>query len=256
MRIPIKLLSLLAVIILLATATGCDSGNGGNNQTLTENDFANDASLRADPDKDLIVDFLEPPGSDTPQYDTGPLGIDDIPVTYTKTQTHTFCWKDDNGEAMDYMELLDSEGQEVLRVDVNGDCVTDTIEPGDYVMTLYHDGSMGDTLPVFIIPNPDNNQQARETDGLFNGFKVVMANILKGIQNTLTKDARAQTVQENIDTLLNTRGCSKCILRNAKMTGANLSIALWCDGNCECTFSDSIGTCGGCPSVEEVCTGS
>ena len=104
MRVPTKLLSLLAVIIILATATGCDSGNGSNHQVLTENDFANDHSLRADPDKGVIVDFLESPGSDTPRYDTGPVGIDEIPLIYTKTETHTFCWKDDNSDAMDYIK--------------------------------------------------------------------------------------------------------------------------------------------------------
>ena len=46
---------------------------------------------------------------------------------------HTFCWEDENIDAMHFMLLLDSQGEEVLRVDVNGDCVTDTIEPGDYV---------------------------------------------------------------------------------------------------------------------------
>jgi hypothetical protein len=198
MGVPIKLLGILAVIIILATATGCDSGNGSNNQALTENDFANNPSLRADPGKQVIVDFLESPSYENPVNDTGPVGIDEIPVTYTKTETRTFCWKDDNIKAMHYMLLLDSQGEEVLRVDVNGDCVTDTIEAGDYVMELHHDGSTGDPLPIFIIPNPDQNQQARETDRLIDRFKLVASNILKRIERTLTKDAKAQTVIEDI----------------------------------------------------------
>ena len=71
---PTKLLSILAVIVILATATGCDSGNGGNNQALTKEDFANDPTLRAVPDNGVLVDFLEPPDSDTPRYDTRPSG--------------------------------------------------------------------------------------------------------------------------------------------------------------------------------------
>ena len=141
MKVPTKLLGILAVIIILATATGCDSGNGSNHQALTENDFVDNPSLRAVPYNQIIVDFLEPPSSDTPKYDTGPMGIDDIPLTYPQTETDTFCWADDNTADMDYMVLLDSQGEEVLRVDVNGDCVTDTIEPGDYVMEFHHDGS-------------------------------------------------------------------------------------------------------------------
>jgi uncharacterized protein YjbI with pentapeptide repeats/predicted small secreted protein len=221
-------ISLIALLLLASISfIGCnDDGGGGSSQgtqALTENDFANDPSLRADPEKGVIVDFLEPPDADIPQNDTGDVGNDTIPLRYTRTVEDTFCWEDDNSEAMDYMVLSDGEGNEVLRVDVNGDCVTDTIEAGDYVMTLYHDESMGDTLPVFIIPNPDNNQQARETDGLFNGFKVVIAKILKGIENIISKDARAQTVEQNIATLLRTNSCVGCNLERANLEGADLS---------------------------------
>jgi uncharacterized protein YjbI with pentapeptide repeats len=222
MSIPTKLLSLAAVILLLATPTGCDSGNGSNSQALTEIDFANNPSLRADPDKGVIVDFLESPGSDTPQNDTGPVGIDEIPVTYTKTETHTFCWKDDNSEAMHYMAVLDSEGSEILRVDVNGECVMEVIEAGDYVMAIHHDGRMETTYPIFIIPHPDDIEEARETDGLIDGFKVVIANIVNGIRNTVSKDARAQTVQENINTLIISNRCPGCVLTKAILVNVSL----------------------------------
>ena len=47
-------------------------------------------------------------------------------------------------------------------------------------------------------------------------------------------------------------------LADADLTGANLTravldFAYWCDG-CRCALN-SIGTCVGCPPVEEVCTG-
>jgi hypothetical protein len=217
--------------------------------------------LRADPEKGVIVDFLEPLDADTPQNDTGDVGTDTIPIRYTRTVEDTFCWKDDNSEAMDYMVLLDSQGEEVLRVDVNGDCVTKRIVTGEYVMDLHHDGSTGDPLPIFIIPNPDQNQQAMKTDGLYNGFKVVVAKILRGIQNTISKDARAQTVRDYIGHLIVTNSCVDCNLMGASLsdanlsgadlfaahlsgadlTGAILSGAEWCDGRC--------------PPVDEVCTG-
>ena len=222
MRVPTKLLGILAVIIIFATATGCDSGNGGNSQALTEIDFAQNPSLQADPDNQVIVDFLESPDSDTPQYDTGPVGIDEIPITYPQTETHTICWTDVNSEAMDYMELRDSEDNTILTVEANGDCVEEVIEAGDYVMELHHDGSTGDPLPIFIIPNPDQNQQAMKTDGFFNGIKVVIGKILRGIQNTISDDARAQTVQQNINTLLSTNSCVECDLYGANLSGANL----------------------------------
>ena len=215
MRVPTKLLGILAVIIIMATATGCDSGNGGNHQALTENDFVNNPSLRAVPDNQIIVDFLEPPSSDTPQYDTGEVGIDLIPLTYPQTETDTFCWKDANSGDMDYMVLLDSQGEEVLRVDVNGDCVTDTIDPGDYVMEFHHDGST-DPHTIFMGPKGGPDQQAMKTDGLFNGFKVVVSKILRGIQNTIFKDARAQaTTKANLVAyILDTNECDSCDLRN------------------------------------------
>jgi len=100
MKVPIKLFGILAVIILFAAATGCDSGKGSNNQALTENDFADDPSLRADPDKQIIVDFLEPPDADTPENDTGDVGNDLIPLRYDRTVENAFCWDDDNSEAV------------------------------------------------------------------------------------------------------------------------------------------------------------
>jgi hypothetical protein len=223
-------ISLIALLLLASISfIGCnDDGGGGSSQgtqALTENDFANDPSLRADAEKGVIVDFLEPPDADTPENDTGEVGNDLIPLRYDRTVEDTFCWEDDNSEAMHYMVLLDSEGNEALRVDVNGDCVTEVIEAGDYVMTLYHDESKGRRWPIFIIIL-DQKQQAMKADGLFNGFKVVTAKILKGIQNTISKDARAQTVQQNINTLLSTNRCPSCNLSGANLFGANLTGAL------------------------------
>lgn len=222
MKAPVKLFSLLAVIIILTAATGCDSGNGGDSVAFTEIEFADDSVPWADIEEDLLIVFLEPAGSDSTQDDTGSVGIDEIPVRYKKTQTRTFCWEDDDADAMHFMELRDSDGSLILTIEANGDCVTEVIEKGDYVMTLHNDGSSGETLPVFIIPHPDKNRQARETDGLFNGLKAVIARTLKGIQNTISKEAIAQNVQESIDTLLKTRSCVQCNLRDANLYGKNL----------------------------------
>jgi hypothetical protein len=197
------------------------------------------------------------------------------------------------------MELDDSEGNLVLRLDVNGECVTEVIEAGDYVVTLVHDGLSNTNHPIFIVPDPDDIQDARDTDGLINGFKVASARVLKHIQNAVTEDSRAQTVQDNINTLLTTNFCKECDLEGANLgggeltgvdlsradlidanlesaaltnanltnaildsadldsadlTGASLDFALWCGGMCRCA-TPSIGTCVGCPSVGDVCTG-
>jgi uncharacterized protein YjbI with pentapeptide repeats len=153
------------------------------------------------------------------------VGIDEIPLTYPHTETDTICWKYDNSDAMDYMVLSDSQGKDVLRVDANGDCVTDTIEPGDYVMELHHDESMCDPLPIFIIPNPDQNQQTMKTDGLFNGFKVVVVRILSGIQNAMIKGANAQSINTSGSrrTLIDTNSCIGCDLSGVNLQYRNLS---------------------------------
>ncbi len=89
-------------------------------------------------------------------------------------------------------------------------------------MAIHHDGMTETTLPIFIIPNPDDTQQTRETEGLINMFRVAVANILNGIQNTIYKDARAQSVQDNIDTLIRTGRCIQCDLVGANLFRANL----------------------------------
>ena len=62
------------------------------------------------------------------------------------------------------MELVDSEGNEILKIDVNGECVTEVIEAGDYVMIINHDGRKEKTRPVFIIPGRSGEQAAQKID--------------------------------------------------------------------------------------------
>ena len=326
---------LLLGFISIGAIGGCSNsevggqGSAGDTQALTENDFANDPSLRADPETNIVATFLEHPNSDTPENDTGQTGNDTIPYKYTRILEYTFCWEDEDDEAGHFMELKDGEGNEVLRVDVNGECVSEVIEAGNYVMIIHHDGRIETSHPIFIIPNPEELEQTRETDGLVNRFKVVAPNIIKGVQSTVTKDAEAQVDQNNINTLIKSNSCEGCDLSDADLSGADLSGAdlndaklnyanltgadltgadlssancpgaifteadltgadltgavliaadlsgatltgadltgadltgadldftVWCNG-CTCAVG-SVGTCTGCPPVEEVCTGS
>ena len=224
---------LLLGFISLGVIGGCNNNGGGQNgtQALTENDLAEDPNVFANPVDGVVVTFVEHPDSDKPENDTGEVGNDTIPFAYTRTLTHTFCWEDEDGDAGHFMELDDSDGNEILRIDVNGECVTVVIEAGDYVMTIHHDGKKETTHPVFIIPNPENNQQARETDGLINRFKLFISNILLDLQDTVSKDAKAQTTSP-LDTLITTGKCIGCDLRkvdlsfrdlvNVDLTGADL----------------------------------
>jgi hypothetical protein len=54
--------------------------------------------LSAKPDQRLIVDFLEAPGAEQPEVDTGGVGIDVIPHDYTRETSN---------KAQAYMPLVD-----------------------------------------------------------------------------------------------------------------------------------------------------
>jgi len=218
------IIAFLSGLIAIGTIGGCHNDSGGNNnQALTENDFADNGSLKGDPQGGVIVTFLEHPDSEIPEKDTGETGTDEIPLRYKKTIEHTLCWEDEDGEAGHFMELIDSEGNKVLRLDVNGECVTEVIEKGDYVMVLHHDGRNETSYPIFIIPNPEDLEQAKQTGGLINRFEQGVFNTLNRIQNTIYKYAIAQTVQDNVNTLFSTRSCIGCNLSQAFLEGANLA---------------------------------
>lgn len=281
----IKSLGLIALFgfISLSIIGGCSDNNGGQDgtRTLTENDFANDADLSANPEKDLVVKFLEHPDSERHNNDTGEVGNDIFPITYKRTLDHTFCWEDEDPGAGHFMELDDAEGNLIFRLDVNGECITEIIEAGDYVITIHHDGRILTTHLIFITPDTDNNQQARETQGLLQRFTT---SLLESLESTVSKDARAQTVQDNISTLISTNSCPSCNLSgadlsnsdlsnanlsnadlsgaslvNADLSGADLtgvtlsstdfSHATWCDGQCMCG-DNSVDSCSGCGSID------
>ena len=211
-------------VISLGLIGGCSDGGGQNDATaLTENDFAEDSSLRAELDEGVVVTFLEAPNSEPPENDTGQVGVDLVPLTYRRTAEQTFCWEDDDVDAMHFMELRDSEESLVLTVQANGDCVTELIAEGNYIAAFHHDESVGYALPIFIKPNREELAEATKTDGFIDGFKLAVSNVLKRIEKTVTKDAKAQTVEENINTLLSTKSCVGCNLSGADLSGADLS---------------------------------
>jgi hypothetical protein len=89
---------LLFGFISLGAIGGCNNNNGGGQGStgattaLTENDFGTDPGLVADPENNLIVKFLEHPNSEETAPDTGEAGNDVIPLTYTRTLEHTYCY--------------------------------------------------------------------------------------------------------------------------------------------------------------------
>jgi hypothetical protein len=272
----IKCLGLVLILgfISLGAIGGCSDNNGGQATTgattaLTENDFGTDPGLVADPERHLIVTFLEHPDSEGHENDTGEAGHDIIPHTYKRTLEHTFCWEDDDLEAGHFMELDDSGGNEILRLDVNGECVTEIIEAGDYVMTIWHDGRIERNHPIFIIHGHDGDLGARKEETIPEGILErgvrFLSNILESLDVSIAQTTNAQTVEDNIRTLIIRRSCISCnltdanltkaVLTGANLTGANLSGAtltgatltgvIWCGAkrdlykdNCDGTITD------------------
>lgn len=220
----IKSLNIIMLFIFLAALTACHDNNSNNNsaEALSEIDFANDPSLRAEGNSDVVVDLLESPNSGVTENDTGTVGEDIIPINYAKTQSQTICWEDNDSRAMHVMELRDSDGNEVLTVVVNQGCVSQVIEAGDYSMAFIHDGRSNDTLPIFITPDLDNEELARETSGLFYRLIDTVPEFLNNFYNNIYSEARAQTSRE---TLIRTNMCPECNLRGVNLNGADLTEA-------------------------------
>lgn len=206
----------LFAFISFGTIGGCSNDNGGGNsdQALTENDFAEDTNLRANPEAGVLVMFLEHPESETPPNDTAEVGRDTIPVRYDETFEHSFCWEDDDDEASHFMMLEDAQGNELLRVDANDQCASAIIPRGNYFMHLHHDGKMELSHPIFLIP-----QENDELTGIFNK----LSNLLARLDLGFTQSTNAQSVADNIETLLRTRACSGCNLTAANLSNASLN---------------------------------
>jgi len=254
---------LLLGFISLGAIGGCGN-NGGeqdDTQALTENDFVNDPSLSANPRGGVVVIFLEHPDSEQPGNDTGEVGRDIIPYRYDKDLNHTFCFEDENDDAEHFAVFFDSDGNEVLRVEANGECVTVFIPAGDYFLELTHDGKIEDILPVFAIPGRTAEQTVRNVDtdkGLFKSSKNLFSIILNDLHHIITPKAKAQTVADNVQTLLSSDSCVGCNLSGANLIGAdlsggNLSNADLSDANLTGAFLAQSDLCGANLSGADLC---
>ena len=188
---------------------GCNNNGGGQDgtQALTENDFAEDPGLSANPEKGVVVTFLEHPDSEEPGNDTGNVGSDIIPHRYTRTLNHTFCFTDDNDASEHFMILRNSDGEEVLRALANGGCVTERIEAGDYEVVVTHGGHVAKIEPIFLIPTPEEEQVTKRyefdqkefrtaNDFSYKKHRYIPGGLVKffeSISNVFTRRAIAQT---------------------------------------------------------------
>jgi len=220
----IKLLSFIFVIAVFVGA--CDDSDSSS--TLVERDFVADPTLTADPEDDTIIKFLESPNTNQTNTldfidpgDTGGKGFDTIPFSYKRTLEHTFCWEDDDGEAGHFIELDDTDGNNIFRLDVNGECITEIIEAGDYILKIFHDGLSGTTHPIFFIPDPDELEQPENKDDVAGLLFEKVINALNNFPGISIENAFAQTATPK-ETLVTTRKCIACDLRRVDLSFLDL----------------------------------
>jgi len=222
------LLILLVGIISFGAVGGCSNNGKSSADPLTENDFIANTVLSADPERGIVVQFLESPNSEAPEKDSGTLGVDKFPLKYERRIEHTFCWEDDNNEAAHFMVLSNSLGEQILRVDVNDDCVTEVIDAGEYTMRLHHDGKSNASQTIFVVADTEDLKQAQKSSDFVNHFMISMSNMMKHIRDVVLNDAIAQdadqaTTRINTETLIRTGRCIGCNLLGASLSGQDLS---------------------------------
>jgi Pentapeptide repeats (8 copies)/G8 domain len=193
---------------------------------LTENDFVKHPSLFAVPEAGVVATFLENPNSISEPDDTGTVGMDIIPFKYASGMNKTFCWQDDNKESRHFMTLVDGSGTEVLRVEANGDCVTQFINQGNYEMRIQHDDSTDEVFAtVFSIPeeNGDNSSETTLSTNKCRGCDLSGADFSNAILTNVDLHGADLTGANLSNADLRGANLSDALLAGADLTGANLT---------------------------------
>ena len=230
MRATLFILAMVAILSFAAVACHDNDSSNNSRNTFTEDQFVEDPNLKANPETDLIVKFLEPPPTKVilaNTRDTGDVGFDEIVFSYSRTQDHTICIDNDPIAAHTYQ--LEGEGIEPI-IFTEGECTNTVIPQGDYTLRSIHDGLSEKTHTVFVIPNPDKIIEASNKDGLIDKVRSFAINAINLITNKTVENAHAQT--STLETLISTRACTACDLRGTDLsfrdlqgvdlTGANL----------------------------------
>ncbi len=231
-----RLLSYLAILVFTAAVFAASSFMGGAQHggnpspqpgtALTENDFVKDPSLFAVPEAGVVATFLENPNSTFEPGDSGAIGTDIIPFKYASGVNQTFCWQDDNRESRHVMRLVDSSGTEVLRVEANGDCVTQFINQGKYEMRIQHDDSGEEVFAtVFSIPegDADNSFETVLSTNKCQGCDLSGANFRNAVLNNVDLRGADLTGADFSNADLGGTNLSDALLAGTDLTGANLT---------------------------------
>jgi len=164
-------------------------------QSMVERQFALSSTLKAEAGAVIVVD-LEDLNSPSSTEDTGPIGEDIIPYTYTETRQHRF----EIADSSNFKIKMVSDATGTMLFELNSaSSIVVTIPEGNYKLHLIslENHSPSDSLSdvIFIQPN---------TETAFMG---------SGAGNYSDDD---------LNTLLQTRRCFKCHLDNANLANMDL----------------------------------
>jgi len=155
---------LVFIAVFITVLSGCSdsivssgSADTGKYKALTESQFNSNAVAYATPGAVVYVDLENPDAPpDSVNGDTGAIGEDVIPYTYTAAATHRI--KLDAG-AMFKARLVSEAGAVIYQLNAPGDTARVSIPAGKYKLyltsTVSSDGEFGYSQPVFI--QPDSN---------------------------------------------------------------------------------------------------
>ena len=220
-------IAIVAIFISALFVTACHDDNDNNNSTtlqqapLTEKEFVNDSSLRANPEVGVVAAFLEPSSASEIDNLTGELGFDIFRYRYDRTLNHRFCFINSDEGSKHSITLQSTEGNEILSTEAEGDCVEARLEPGHYDLVLTHGEHIDAIDNIFLITLPDGQEFGMRETINQNRF----AEFFESIRNIFTKEAIAQTTDDNVITLVSTNSCVGCDLSGTDLTGNDFTAA-------------------------------
>jgi uncharacterized protein YjbI with pentapeptide repeats len=140
-----------------------------------EQAFALDPTLLANPDDIVTLRLEDPAGDYVDELDSGDEpGVDVIPYYFSETLERRICWENDPGAdpvpvgvPPAFMELRHAAGELALRVEQDGDCVTQTVPAGHYRAVFHHGASARtDRDLVFILPQNQDDAASLRRPGV------------------------------------------------------------------------------------------
>ncbi len=124
-----------------------------------EHEFKRGRHLTAKPDSLVVIDLEPLKSGNRASADSGPPGVDAIPLEFTEKMERQFCWESsalpdtDPGATPHQFELRDARQRKVLSLIEGGNCVTAKIKPGRYSAIFRAGSGRGDeSSKIFMRP--------------------------------------------------------------------------------------------------------